>query len=112
MKKTLKQNFMPANLLVWARLTLQEYYWPFKKCYTYPLAWNSVHINDQKKIDWITNEMENKFTNPLPLEKKEAILQKLNEGVMFEKFFTQNMLVKRDFPWKEEKAHCGIGCDY
>ena len=35
------------------------------------------YISDQKKIDWLTNEMEKKFIEPLSLQKKKRILEKI-----------------------------------
>src|SRR5207302_9866494 len=55
------------------------------------------YISDQKKIDWLTNEMEKKFLNPIPLEKKKRILEKLNEGVMFEKFLHTKYVGQKRF---------------
>ena len=41
--------------------------------------------------------MENKFTNPLPLERKKRILEKLNQGVMFEKFLHTKYVGQKRF---------------
>src|SRR5436853_2971907 len=48
-------------------------------------------------VDWLTNEMEKKFTNPLPLEKRKRILEKLNQGVMFEKFLHTKYVGQKRF---------------
>ncbi len=55
------------------------------------------YISDQKKVDWLTNEIEKKFLNPLPLEKKKRILEKLNQGVMFEKFLHTKYIGQKRF---------------
>ena len=54
-------------------------------------------FSDQKKIDWLTNEIERKFTNPLPIEKRKRVLQKLNEGVVFEKFLHTKYIGQKRF---------------
>ena len=41
--------------------------------------------------------MEKKFIEPLPLEKKKRILEKLNEGVMFEKFLHTKYVGQKRF---------------
>ncbi len=55
------------------------------------------YISEQKKIDWLTTEMEKKFLNPLPLKSKKRILEKLNEGVMFEKFLHTKYVGQKRF---------------
>ena len=41
--------------------------------------------------------MEKKFLKPVPLEKKKRILEKLNEGVMFEKFLHTKYIGQKRF---------------
>src|SRR5207344_2328298 len=55
------------------------------------------YISDQVKVDWLTNEIEKKFQDPLPLEKKKRILSKLNERVMFEKFLHTKYIGQKRF---------------
>src|SRR5690606_14178677 len=54
-------------------------------------------LNDIKKIAWLANEMEEKFSQPLPLDKRKRILQKLNDGVMFEKFLHTKYVGQKRF---------------
>ena len=69
------------------------------------------YISDQVKIDWLTTEMEKKFIDPLPLQKKQRILEKLNEGVMFEKFLhTKYIGQKTIFTGRWRNHHSGPGC--
>ncbi|MGZ8551642.1 MAG: 2-oxoglutarate dehydrogenase E1 subunit family protein, partial [Chitinophagaceae bacterium] len=44
------------------------------------------YISDQNKVNWLAEEMEKNFTKPVPLATKKRILEKINQGVMFEKF--------------------------
>ncbi|MBS1654617.1 MAG: 2-oxoglutarate dehydrogenase E1 component, partial [Bacteroidetes bacterium] len=55
------------------------------------------YISDQKKIDWLTAEMEQNFAAPLSLEKRRRILEKLNQGVMFEKFLHTKYVGQKRF---------------
>ena len=55
------------------------------------------YISNQKKVDWITNEIEKKFIEPLPLEKRKRALEKLNQGVMFEKFLHTKYVGQKRF---------------
>jgi len=54
-------------------------------------------LNNVKKIDWLINAMENDFHTPLPIDEKKRILQKLNEGVMFEKFLHTKYIGQKRF---------------
>ena len=54
-------------------------------------------LNDSRKIDWIIDAVENKMLQPVPLEQKRRILQKLNEGVMFEKFLHTKYIGQKRF---------------
>ena len=55
------------------------------------------YINDQRKIAWLTEEIEKKIPEPISLEKKKRILEKLNEGVMFEKFLHTKYVGQKRF---------------
>jgi 2-oxoglutarate dehydrogenase E1 component len=55
------------------------------------------YISNQEKVNWLTEEMEKKFAAPLPLQKKKRILEKLNEGVMFEKFLHTKYVGQKRF---------------
>ena len=58
----------------------------FRDTYASHLGVEFKYISDQHKIDWLTNEMEKNFSVSLSIDKKRRILEKLNQGVMFEKF--------------------------
>lgn len=68
-----------------------------KKCYTGSVGVEFNSLNDQKKIDWIINAVENTLLQPVPLDQKRRILQKLNEGVMFEKFLQTKYVGQKRF---------------
>ncbi|MGZ5135780.1 MAG: thiamine pyrophosphate-dependent enzyme, partial [Flavitalea sp.] len=68
-----------------------------QKCYAGHVGIEFKYISDQKKVDWITTEMEKNFLSPLPLEKKKRILEKLNQGVMFEKFLHTKYVGQKRF---------------
>lgn len=55
------------------------------------------YISDQKKVNWLAEEMERKFTDPVPLEKQKRILEKINQGVMFEKFLHTKYVGQKRF---------------
>lgn len=54
-------------------------------------------LNEMDKIEWLAKAMEKDFHQPLPIEQKRRILQKLNEGVMFEKFLHTKYIGQKRF---------------
>lgn len=55
------------------------------------------YISSQEKVNWLTNEMERKFSEPVSLVKKRRILEKLNQGVIFEKFLHTKYVGQKRF---------------
>ena len=68
-----------------------------QKSYTTHVGVEYSALNDIKKIEWLAKAMEADFHQPLPLEQKKRILQKLNEGVMFEKFLHTKYIGQKRF---------------
>src|SRR5213075_2231354 len=68
-----------------------------QKCYASHVGVEFKYISDQKKVDWLTNEVEKKMQEPLSLDKKKRILEKLNQGVMFEKFLHTKYVGQKRF---------------
>ena len=93
----LGKTFEAGNLIGLGPTTLRNILIHLQACYASHVGIEFKYISNQKKIDWLTNEMEHKFINPLPIEKKKNILQKLNEGVMFEKFLHTKYVGQKRF---------------
>jgi len=68
-----------------------------QKCYTSHVGVQVGYINDQEKLDWLTTAIEETLLKPVPLQQKKRILQKLNEGVMFEKFLHTKYIGQKRF---------------
>ncbi|HEY1214520.1 MAG TPA: 2-oxoglutarate dehydrogenase E1 component, partial [Bryobacteraceae bacterium] len=96
-EEDLGKNFFAGNLIGLGTTTLQNILTHIQKTYAGHVGIEFKYISDQKKIDWLTTEMEKKFLNPLPLEKKKRILEKLNQGVMFEKFLHTKYIGQKRF---------------
>lgn len=77
--------------------TLRNILEHLEKIYSLHVGIEFKYISDQKKVDWLTHEMEKNFLSPLPLEKKKRILEKLNQGVMFEKFLHTKYVGQKRF---------------
>jgi len=93
----LDKNFFAGNLIGLGTTTLRKILEHLQKCYAGHVGIEFKYISDQVNIDWLTNEIEKKFLDPLPLTKKKRILEKLNEGVMFEKFLHTKYVGQKRF---------------
>lgn len=89
--------YQAGNLIGLGATTLKNILNHLEKCYASNVGIEFKYISDQKKIDWLTNEMESKFTQPLSLDKKKRILEKLNQGIMFEKFLHTKYIGQKRF---------------
>ncbi len=96
-EEDLDKNFFAGNLIGLGTTTLRAILNHLQQIYAGHVGIEFKYISDQKKVDWLTNEMEKKFLNPLPLEKKKRILEKLNQGVLFEKFLHTKYIGQKRF---------------
>ena len=96
-EEDMDKSFFAGNLIGLGTTSLRNILAHLQKCYANHVGIEFKYISDQKKIDWLTNEMEKKFIEPLPLQKKKRILEKINEGVMFEKFLHTKYIGQKRF---------------
>lgn len=90
-------TYQAGNLIGLGAVTLKHILEHLNKCYASNVGIEFKYISDQKKIDWLTREMEQHFVQPLSLGKKKRILEKLNQGVMFEKFLHTKYIGQKRF---------------
>jgi 2-oxoglutarate dehydrogenase E1 component len=93
----LDKNFHAGNLVGLGTTSLKNILDHLEKCYAYHVGVEFKYISEQKKIDWLTNAVEKTMLQPLPLDKKKRILEKLNQGVMFEKFLHTKYVGQKRF---------------
>jgi 2-oxoglutarate dehydrogenase E1 component len=93
----LDKDFQAGNLLGLGTTSLKKILEHLEKCYASHIGIEFKYISDQKKIDWLTNEVEKKMQEPVSLDKKKRILEKLNQGVMFEKFLHTKYVGQKRF---------------
>ena len=79
------------------KATLKDIVEFLKRCYTQSVGIQFLYINDSEKTDWIQDQIETTLLDPVPLEQKRRIIQKLNEGVMFEKFLHTKYVGQKRF---------------
>lgn len=95
--KDLQTEFFAGKFTSLGKAKLQDIIHYLKKCYVGSVGVEFSSLNDSKKIDWIIDAAENKITAPVTLQQKRRILQKLNEGVMFEKFLHTKYVGQKRF---------------
>ncbi len=93
----LDKTFNAGNLIGLGPTTLRNIIAHLEKCYTGHLGIEFKYISNQKKVDWLTNAVEKTMLQPVALDQKKRILQKLNEGVMFEKFLHTKYIGQKRF---------------
>ncbi|MFO0414229.1 MAG: 2-oxoglutarate dehydrogenase E1 component [Bacteroidota bacterium] len=95
--KDLESSFYAGNLIGLGKIKLKDLLAFLQKTYTSKVGIEFKYITDQRKIDFLTNGMEKDFHSPLPLEKRKRILEKLNQGVIFEGFLHKKYIGQKRF---------------
>lgn len=93
----LELEFEVGNSIGLGKSSLKNILSHLQKCYTSHIGVDFGSITDNKKIDWLIQSVEQKMTQPIPIDQKKRILQKLNEGVMFEKFLHTKYIGQKRF---------------
>ena len=96
-EKDLDTNLQVGSLIGLGTTTLRNILAHLEKCYASSVGVEFKYISDPKKVDWLTREIETTLLQPLPLEKKKRALEKLNQGVMFEKFLHTKYVGQKRF---------------
>src|SRR6186713_930672 len=93
----LDKTFNAGNLIGLGTTTLKNIIAHLEKCYAHHVGIELKYISNQEEIDWLTNEMEKKFHEKFSLDQQQRILEKLNQGVMFEKFLHTKYVGQKRF---------------
>jgi len=93
----LSVSFEAGKFVGLGKATLQNIVDHLQKCYTSHLGIEFSSVNSRKKRDWLINAVEQTMLKPVPINQKKRILQKLNEGVMFEKFLHTKYIGQKRF---------------
>jgi 2-oxoglutarate dehydrogenase E1 component len=91
------KTFYAGTLIGLGNASLKDILGHLTKCYAAHVGIEFKYISDQKKVDFLTNAMEKEFLDPITLDKKKRILEKLNEGVIFEKFLHTKYIGQKRF---------------
>lgn len=93
----LSTDFEAGQFIGLGKTSLKNIVAHLQKCYTDHIGVEFSAVNSRKKRDWLQNAVENTMLQPVPLNRKKRILQKLNEGVMFEKFLHTKYIGQKRF---------------
>jgi 2-oxoglutarate dehydrogenase E1 component len=93
----LNTTFYAGNFLGLGATSLQNIVDYLQNVYAKNIGIEYKYISDQTKVDWLTNEMEQSFSEPITLDQKRRILEKLNQGVIFEKFLHTKYIGQKRF---------------
>lgn len=93
----LNTEFQAGKFIKLGTASLQQIINKLQKVYAGSVGVEYSSLNNQEKIEWLANEMEENFTTPLPFNKQKRVLEKLNEGVMFEKFLHTKYIGQKRF---------------
>ena len=90
-------SFEVGQFVGLGKTTLKNILDLLQKCYTGHVGAEFGYITDNKKIAWLVDAIEKKVHEPVSIIQKRRILQKLNEGVMFEKFLHTKYIGQKRF---------------
>ena len=90
-------EFDAGRFVGMGKASLQNILAFLKKVYTGSVGVEFTYINNQEQLDWMTRAVETDLQQPATLEEKKKILQKLNEGVIFEKFLHTKYIGQKRF---------------
>ena len=93
----LTSTFEAGHFAGVGRSPLKQILEKLNSCYAAHVGVEYTYINKAERLEWMTKEVENGMMQPLPLEKKRRILEKLNQGVMFEKFLHTKYIGQKRF---------------
>ncbi|MBS4064696.1 MAG: 2-oxoglutarate dehydrogenase E1 component [Chitinophagaceae bacterium] len=93
----LDTEFHAGQLIGLGTTTLRNIYAHVEKCYAGHIGAEFKYISDQQRVDFLTKAIEKDFHQPLPIQKRRRILEKLNQGVMFEKFLHTKYIGQKRF---------------
>jgi 2-oxoglutarate dehydrogenase E1 component len=89
--------FYAGNFLGLGNTSLRNIVDFLVKTYAKSVGAEFKYISNQEKVGFITKAMEQGFNTAFSLEKRKRILEKINQGVMFEKFLHTKYIGQKRF---------------
>src|SRR4029079_6147113 len=82
----LSKEFESGKFIGLGKVSLKKIVEHLVKCYAHHVGVEYNSLINQEKIDWLEKEVETTILKPFSLDQRSRILEKRNQGVMFEKF--------------------------
>ncbi|RYY87888.1 MAG: 2-oxoglutarate dehydrogenase E1 component [Chitinophagaceae bacterium] len=93
----LGQAFAAGQAIGKPGATLKQIIERLEKTYCGSVGVEYQYIVDRNRLEWLQKEVESVFEQPLPIDKRRRILEKLNQGVIFEKFLHTKYIGQKRF---------------
>lgn len=93
----LSQTFQAGKFVGLGATSLKNILTHLQTCYTSSVGAEFKYISSKEKVSFLIAEMETNFKAPIHLNKKKHILEKLNQGVIFEKFLHTKYIGQKRF---------------
>ncbi|HJW18812.1 MAG TPA: 2-oxoglutarate dehydrogenase E1 component [Flavisolibacter sp.] len=93
----LTQSFAVGQFVGMPGATLQQIVDKLQLIYCGHIGIEYQYVVNQERMEWLQKEIETTLQKPVPLEQKKRILDKLNEGVIFEKFLHTKYVGQKRF---------------
>lgn len=93
----LQQKFSAGQFIGLGTASLQQIIDKLQKIYCGHVGVEYQYIVNQQRLEWLQQEIETTLQNPVPLDQKKRILDKLNQGVIFEKFLHTKYVGQKRF---------------
>lgn len=95
--KDMDSRFAAGKFIGLPGATLKEILEKLRRVYTGSVGLEYSALNKMDRIEWLATAVETEMDRPLSLEQKKIILEKLNQGVMFEKFLHTKYIGQKRF---------------
>jgi 2-oxoglutarate dehydrogenase E1 component len=96
-EKHLEQSFQAGHFIGLGQAKLVDIIAKLRKCYCDHIGVEYSYVHDAEKIQFLTEAVETASNSRLSIDQRRRILQKLNEGVMFEKFLHTKYIGQKRF---------------
>lgn len=93
----MESTFFAGKYLGLNNAKLKDIIATLKKLYTSSIGIEYTYINDTVKCQWVQKNYEELMHKPFQLQERKRILEKLNEGVIFEKFLNTKFIGQKRF---------------
>jgi 2-oxoglutarate dehydrogenase E1 component len=96
-EKDLESTFFAGKFIGLPNGKLKDIVANLKQLYTGNVGIEYTYINDTEKCHWVQKTYEELMQKPLSVTERKRILEKLNEGVIFEKFLNTKFIGQKRF---------------